>query len=280
MPIISFWNREKVETGKTFSLVAIATYMALRNNLKILIVSTQFNDKTIEECFWPVVKGNANLNPLITKTTDISTGIEGLSKAVMSNKSTPEIITNYTKVIFKDRLEVLLSPETTNYDEYSKIATSYQEIVQFANKYYDLVFVDVTNGLDAAPCSRELLTVSNLIIYTFPQKLKSINEIIDLKNEPEFRKNKNIIYMLSRTDVNSKYNDKNVARNIGERKGILSVPYCTLFGEAASEGNVAEYFIKYNKLTDETDQNYIFIETVRKDAQDIIYKLQELQMRY
>ena len=37
MPIISFWNKEKIETGKTFSLVALATYMALKNNMKILI---------------------------------------------------------------------------------------------------------------------------------------------------------------------------------------------------------------------------------------------------
>lgn len=279
MPIISFWNKDKVETGKTFSMVAIATYMALKNNMKILIVSTQFKDRTLEECFWPVVKENSN-NSLINKKTDISTGIEGLSKAVMSNKSTPEIITNYTKVVFKDRLEVLLSPETENYDEYTKIASSYKEIVQFANKYYDIVFVDVTNGFDDAAQSRELLTSSNLIVYTFSQKLKLINQIMDLKNDEKFRRIQNMIYLLSKIDLNSKYNEKNVARLIGERKGILTVPYCTLYGEAASEGGVAEYFIKYNKLTDETDQNFIFVESVKKDVEQIIYKLQELQMRY
>lgn len=279
MPIISFWNKEKIETGKTFSLVAIATYMALKNNMRILIMSTQFNDKTINECFWPISKENSN-NPLIIKNTDISTGIEGLSKAVLSNKSTPEIITNYTRVVFKDRLEVLLSPETTDYDEYAKIATSYKEIAQFANKYYDLVFVDVTNGFDDIAQSRELLTSSNLIVYTFSQKLKLINQIIELKSDEKFRKIQNMIYLLGKQDMNSKYNDKNVARLIGERKGILTVPYCLLFSEAASEGNLAEYFIKYNKITDETDQNYIFIEAIKKDVQSIIYKLQELQMKY
>lgn len=279
MPIISFWNKEKIETGKTFSLVAIATYMALKNNMRILIMSTQFNDKTINECFWPISKETSN-NPLITKNTDISTGIEGLSKAVLSNKSTPEIITNYTRVVFKDRLEVLLSPETTDYDEYAKIATSYKDIAQFANKYYDLVFVDVTNGFDDIAQSRELLTSSNLIVYTFSQKLKLINQIIELKNDEKFRKIQNMIYLLGKQDMNSKYNDKNVARLIGERKGILTVPYCLLFSEAASEGNLAEYFIKYNKITDETDQNYIFIEAIKKDVQSIIYKLQELQMKY
>lgn len=278
MPIISFWSKEKAQIGKTFSLAAIATYMALKNNMKILIVSTQFNDKTIEECFWPSAKNN--VNPLANKGMDISTGIEGLSKAVMSNKSTPEIITNYTRVVFKDRLEVLLSPETTNYEEYSRIAVSYPEIVQFANKYYDIVFVDVSNGFDENAQSRKLLAASNLIIYTFPQRQKSINKILELKSNPDFKKIQNIMYMLSRADVNSKYNEKNVARVIGERKGMISVPYCTVFGDAANEGDIVEYFIKYNKLTDETDQNYIFVDTVQRDVQEIIYKLQELQMRY
>jgi len=279
MAIVSFWNKDKVKVGKTFSLVAIATYMALKNNMKILIVSTKFKDRTIEEAFWPVVKENPN-NALLIKNTDISTGIEGLSKAVMSNKSTPEIITNYTRVVFKDRLEVLLSPETENYEEYTRIAKSYKEIIQFANKYYDLVFVDVANGFDEAAQSRELLTSSNLIIYSFAQKMKLINQIVELKNDEKFRKIQNMIYLLGKYDPNSKYNEKNVSRLIGERKGILTVPYATLFDEAASEGNITEYFIKYNKLTDETDPNYLLIDSVGKDVDFIIYKLQELQMRY
>lgn len=278
MPIISFWSKEETQTGKTSSMAAIATYMALKNNLKILVVSTQFNNRTIEECFWPVTKSNTS-NPF-NRNIDISTGIEGLSKAVLSNKSTPEIITNYTRVVFKDRLEILLSPETTNYEEYSKMAVSYPEIVQFANKYYDIVFVDVANGFNDVARSRELLSASNLIIYTLPQRQKSINQVLELKSNPDFRKINNIVYMLGKADINSKYNEKNVARVIGERRGMLSVPYCTLFGEAASEGNIVEYFTKYNKITDETDINYIFVNTVERDVQEIIYKLQELQMRY
>lgn len=280
MPIISFWNREKKETGKTFSLVAVATYMALMNNMKILIISTQFNDRTIEECFWPAMKENSNLNPLISRNTDISTGIEGLSKAVMSNKSSPEIITNYTRVVFKNRLEVLLSPKTTNYEEYTKIAASYKEIAQFANKYYDIVFLDLANESSDASQTLDLLNSSNLIIYTFLQKMKLIDQIIELKNDEKFKKMQNMIFLIGKYDINSKYNDKNIARLIGERKGVLTVPYCTLFGEAATEGAVSEYFIKYNKLTDTSDSNYIFVESVKKDVQDIIYKLQELQMRY
>ena len=40
MSIITFVNNIKEETGKSMSLVAIATYMAIEYNNKVLILST------------------------------------------------------------------------------------------------------------------------------------------------------------------------------------------------------------------------------------------------
>ena len=42
---------------------------------------------------------------------DTENGIEGIAKIARSNKLTPEIITNYTRVVFKDRLEVIFGTE-------------------------------------------------------------------------------------------------------------------------------------------------------------------------
>ena len=52
MPIISFVNNIKEETGKTMSLVAIATYMAINYNNRILIVSTTNQEDRIRRCFF------------------------------------------------------------------------------------------------------------------------------------------------------------------------------------------------------------------------------------
>ena len=41
MSVITFINNRREETGKTLSLVAIATNMAIENNEKILIISTK-----------------------------------------------------------------------------------------------------------------------------------------------------------------------------------------------------------------------------------------------
>ena len=47
--------------------------------------------------------------------------------------------------------------------------------------------------------------------------------------------------------------------------------------EAANEGKVADFFLRYRKL-DENDRNALFISEVKKAAEKIIYKLKELQM--
>ena len=40
MSIITFVNNKEEETGKTMSLVALATYMSIEYNNRILIIST------------------------------------------------------------------------------------------------------------------------------------------------------------------------------------------------------------------------------------------------
>ena len=114
MSIITFWNRGKEQVGKTLSMVAIATYMAIEHNYKILMVSTSYEDYTIDNCFWSkdarIKKKNFGIFGPNTNTY-MGNGYEGLIPMMKSNKIRPELITNYTKVIFKERLEILKSFE-------------------------------------------------------------------------------------------------------------------------------------------------------------------------
>ena len=52
MAIVTFCSNEIKETGQTLSLSAVATYMAIEHNYKILVISTDFNDLSLENCFW------------------------------------------------------------------------------------------------------------------------------------------------------------------------------------------------------------------------------------
>lgn len=111
--IISFYSGDKKETGQTLSMAAVATHMAVEHNYRILVVDATFDDDTLERCFWKS-SANQTVQMLNRGKIDIASGAEGVISAVASNKATPEIITNYTRVVFKNRLDVLLRFKNKN----------------------------------------------------------------------------------------------------------------------------------------------------------------------
>lgn len=275
MAIISFCSNGKGETGKTASIAAITTYLAIQHNYKILVLDTKYNDYSYQDCFWKEDK-TVKLIHGDSGRTNIASGITGLSKAILSNKTSPEIITNYTRIVFRDRLEVLTETNTerTEYETHKKI---FKDIAKIASKYYDLVFVDIDSNLDEY-ITNSILEVSDLIVTNLSQKMRHINDYLKTKEENMIFQDKAVIPLLGRYDKHSKYSAKNIARYMKEKEGVCAIQYNTLFFEACNEGEVADFFIKLRKVSSK-DKNAEFIEQVKKAAEKIIYKLQELQMR-
>ncbi len=278
MAIITFKSNELKETGQTLSMVAIATQMAIEHSYKILIVSTNFKDQTLENCFWELDRLN---KPIIKNqghtTVGVTSGIEGLIKVLVSNKTSTEIVKNYSKTVLRDRLDILLSPETEDYDEYTKICGNYSEILRMADRYYDLVFVDLSSRMHYKE-TNDILSISDLNVINITQRLKTIDDFIELRQNDEFYKKTNILLLVGRYDAHSKYNVKNITRYLKEKKQILAIPYNTLYFEACSEGKVIDYFLKLKNI-DENDRNHLFISEANRADNAIIYKLQELQMK-
>lgn len=279
MAIITFRSNEMKETGQTLSLVATATQMAIEHNHKILIVSTNFKDVTLENCFWELDR----LNKPVTTGKDhmaavgVDSGVEGLIKVLVSNKTSTDIVKNYSRTLLRDRLDILMSPKTENYQEYIQLASNYAEILRSADRYYDLVFVDLTSRMDES-VAQSILDVSDIVVLNITQRLKNINDFLELKQTDDFYKRRNIMLLLGRYDAHSKYNIKNVTRYLREKRNILAVPYNTLYFEACSEGKVIDYFLKLKNI-DENDRNYKFLEEINRIDTEILYKLQELQMK-
>lgn len=275
MAIISFWSNGKEETGKSSSIVAISTLLGVNHNYKILVLDTKYNDYFYRDCFWQEDKTIKMINSNDAKT-DIGHDISGLSKAILSNKTSPEIVTNYTKIVFKDRLELLMDMNVEP-EEYEIHKTIFKDIARIASKYYDLVFIDIDSDLDEKT-KDSLLEISNLVVACLPQNLRKINEFMELKQEKEVLRNKVVIPLIGRYDKNSKFNKKNVARYMKEKRGVYAVPYNTLFFEACNEAKVADFFIKFRKIN-EKDRNAMFISDIREVTENMIERLKELQMR-
>ena len=278
MSIITFKSNELKETGQTLSLVAVATQMAIEHNFKILIVSTSFDDRTLENCYWEVEKTNRlNFNSSMQIGISVDSSVEGLIKVIAANKTNPEIIKNYARTVLRDRLDVLMSPRTKSYDEYVQISSIYPEILQVADRYYDFIFVDLDSKMRKQE-AMNIMNISDIVIANITQRLSNINNFIESKEQEEIYNRKNVMLLLGRYDSYSKYSVKNVSRYMKERRPILAIPYNTLYFEACSEGKVIDFFLKLRNV-DGNDRNYLFVNQINKVVESIIYKLQELQMK-
>lgn len=275
MAIISFWSDGEKETGKTSSIAAIATYLSINSNYKTLLFNTEYNDSSLENCFWEQKKSKRNMEFILKDRADIAAGTSGVAKAVLSNKTSPEIVKNYTKTIFKNRLEILTEPKISQEDYETQRAT-YREIAKMSNRYYNLIFVDITGSLEDN-ITRNMLEISDIIVVNLPQNLKKINEYYELKQtEPLFDKYKTVV-LIGKCDKQSKYNAKNIARYMNI-KDLYPVPYTTQFLEATNEGKVDEYFMKY-RVKSHPDENTYFVEEIKNISTRLLEKIKELQMR-
>lgn len=274
MSIITFVNNKEEETGKTMSLVALATYMSIEYNNRILIISTTNKEDKIKSCFFEekqVKKIRRGIFGENTSAIDTESGIEGIAKIVRSNKLTPEMITNYTRVVFKDRLEILLGTENGQ-----RISEEYADIINIASMYYDKVFVDLDFNVDEQTRNK-ILEKSDLVIVNSSQNYRSIKSLKENKEKSELLKSPKTLLLIGKYDKYSKYNSKNITRFLEERNQVLTIPYNTLFFEAVNEAGVPDLFLRLRKLSDSDDRNAIFIEEIKRASENIVYRLQELQ---
>lgn len=286
MSIVTFWNDDREQTGKTLTSVAVATRMAIECNYKILLISTSFQDHTMKNCFWgDETQKNLKLFGVKVNNIAVENGIEGLLKLITSNKLTPTSITDYTKVIFKGRLEVLnglsrVEDKTfgENYEEYKNIEKNYIELIRMANQYYDMVIVDLEKMM--SPETRnEILRISNLNVMVFSQKRASVDKYREIRDANKEVMGIKTIPVVGKYTNHSKYNVKNLTRYLDEKKEISIVPFNLLYFEAAEEAGVTDLFLRLKNIKDKTDENYIFMNEVLKLMNKIIKRLQELQMK-
>lgn len=271
MAIITFWNDGKVETGQSMTVAALATTLAINYDYKILIVNTKQKDASLEYAF----ESKNSVNNIFARgKTDITTGIGGVVKAIASNKTSPEIITNYTKIILRN-LE-LLTEKNCEEDEFRRYESYMKDILKLANKYYDIILVDLEGNIQEQRI-KEILDMSLVKVATLVQNLNVIDNYIENKEKNLVMQEKNWIVSIGKYDGKSKYTVKNISKYIKD-KNVYSIPYNTTFSMDAPEGKVADYIIRF-KSVKPTHINANFIESVDKEAEKIVNTIKEGQRK-
>lgn len=278
MAIIAFWSKSSKPTGQTMAAVAMSTFMGIEHNYKVLLLTTVKNDNSLELCFGQQNKGSSTLFKQITGGSPVTldAGIEGLTQMASSSRLTPEMITNYTKIVLKNRLEVVYGYKGKNVEMINKIDEKFKAILHNATGYYDMIFIDLEKGMNSE-LTKDILKIADVVVVNTQQNLNMINEVAQLtKSNPELYKK--MILNIGRFDRFSKYNVKNISRYTGIKKNITVIPYNTLYFEASGEGTVADVFLKI-RTTNPLDTNGMFVQQVNTGIEQLIYRIQELQMR-
>lgn len=276
MAIVSFWSSRKRETNQSISAIISAMQMGLERNLKIVVIDTSFSDDTYIDAF--NIKDEDNFVKKLNRgKIDISSGVEGLILAVTSNKSTPEIIKNYTTpMINQERCDILYPMKTKNLDTYKAGFANYPEIVDIANKYYDIVYVDLPKGY-GDKATTKILAMSDLIVTTFDQDIELIKDFEKLwGKDPLFSPKDRVIPLLTKEDrFSAEYNNDNVARMIRMSPGMPSIIYNTQLMEAAQNGKVGEFLFNNNLYQSTRSRNAIFMEALSDLNMLIIDRIQQ-----
>ncbi len=262
MAIVAFWSHEKKKTNQTTSMIVSAVQMAIEKNYKILMIDANFNSTTMREGLFVGRKSSVLDKQLNLGKVDISSGVEGLIQAVSTNRISPEIIKNFTKPIFAQRLDFLDSMKTKEREDYERVLKYYVEILSVANRFYDLVYIDIEKGFDSE-VNKLILEKADIIVACFEQNMKDIEEFRKLWGVHELLPKSKTIPLLTKEDKFSKYNSNNVARYIGQKmgKGICSIVYNTILMEKMQEGDVANFLIR-TKLSGNTGRNQYLIDTI------------------
>ena len=273
MSIITFISEDIKETGQTISISAIATAMAIEHNYKILLFSTEFMDKTLENCFW---NSNNRVKGLFTKANvmDVSNGLEGLVRTFASNRASGDTIRSYTKPVLRDRLDILQAPKTVDFKEYMNVSSYFSQIIDAANEVYDIVLVDLSKKIPKQNRDK-VLNISDLVVVNFNQNMTSIDGFLKLKQINEFYRKSNVLLNIGRYNPNSKYSNKNVARFLKEKNIPMVVPYNILLADECSEGKIIDYFLKVQRMEGYDNKDTYFVKQLRNTTQSLEYKMQE-----
>lgn len=274
MSIITFSNKDKREVGQTLSVAAIATCMAIEHNYKILLISTDFNDKSLENCFFKTSKVTNTINSIFQKgngNLDVANGVEGLIRLFASNRAQADMINSYARPILKDRLDVLSSPKTKDIKEFENLSTYFSQIAEIAARVYDVVMIDLSKYIPFEN-AKKVYNLSSLVVMGIAQNEESISDFNMLKASDEFYSKNNVMINIGKYNEFSRYTAKNIGRELRESITPFIVPYNIHFSDSCSTTTLVDYILKIQKLTFKDGEDGKFYQGLKNTTERIDYE--------
>lgn len=131
-----------------------------------------------------------------------------------------------------------------------------------------MIIVDVDRRLDNKT-KLEILNQTDVVVAMTTQKLNNIENIQRAIAEGVILKKNNTIITLGKYDDKSKFNSRNISRNVIRTKEIVNtVPYNTVLFEDVQEGKIIDLFIRFLSLNGK-DENTFFVDEIKRLKESI-----------
>jgi len=260
VPQIAFWGPLHGQVGTTSNTIAAGAALGTVTSLKTLISHTHWTHSTLERAF---LKNVSLYDSSFVKFTDV--GLDALARYAKSRKLEPDIVKDYTHPIIKDRLDLLYGT-TKNDEDAVELIHVINDILNNANKYYDLTLVDVNSG-SLNLLTRAVVQSSDLVVVCLNQNTSVLERYFGGEWD-EFLGDKPYLIVLGQYDRDVHNTYSNISRKYKHKAPIYTVPRCSAFLNAYNESAVMEFFMRNRQLSKRNENNF-FIEEVRRLVQGI-----------
>jgi cellulose biosynthesis protein BcsQ len=233
---LAFWSNFHGQTATTTSMAVLASTIALKYPLKILIAQVHSANSTLEKCFIKDFDSKGH------KSMVENNGIDALIRMMKNGKLTPDQIVNYTLPILKEsRLDLLIG--TNNPDEglFYENAAEITRIFKLASKTYDLVMIDTPSGL-SNPISQDILNHATGVVVCLNQN-KNVFEQYAGSNGMDAIRGLKPVVCLGRYDPLLSLTAKNIHRQFKMDK-VIAVPQASEIQEAINHHELLYYLVR------------------------------------
>lgn len=244
--IIAFWSDFHGQCGTTTNTISVATYIALKYDLKLLLTHSQFTKSNMENAFF-----YGHQKESVVNFED--TGIDAMERLSKAGVLKTEDIHNYSRTLINERLDLLTGSTSPirRADEAERLVS----ILQTAKGAYNLIFVDVNAGLQT-DVSSKILENADIIVVNLNQNATVLNSYF--KDLCQVFTEKEIVLLLGNYNEVSKYSAKYIRNKYKYKKDIYLMPYHTGLMDSINDQNMLNYFLfncdSTNNLNKELDR--------------------------
>jgi hypothetical protein len=260
--LIAHWSPNH-GIGTTATSIAISTHIAMNYKLKNLLTHCQYHKSNMESAFF-----SENVNESLLKFND--TGVDALVRLAKSGQlSNLDKFDPYVKKLIDERLYFLMgSKKIYNSIFINNAEAVILKILDSAKKHFNIVNVDTNSGY-FNEVSKKVLKDADIVVVNLSQNEKLLTDLFIHKLDYEAIKDKKVIYVLSKYDVNSMWDVKFIKNNFNIKENIFCLPYLTEYSDACNN-HAALKFLSSNKRTEELE---VFNEQLNEISNEILLKL-------